>query len=110
MPFAVMAEKILGKAYELSVAIVTPDEIQKINLMYRNKDEPTDILSFPLSENQGEIYLCPEEIKKESVKFDRSYENFFAFVFIHGCVHLKGYDHGGTMEGIEAQFRNTFGI
>jgi probable rRNA maturation factor len=110
VPFAVIAERIFGNTYELSVAIVAPAEIQKINLMYRNKDEPTDILSFPLSETQGEIYLCPEEIEREAVKFDRSYENFFAFVFIHGCVHLKGYDHGGTMERIEQQFRKEFGV
>jgi ssRNA-specific RNase YbeY (16S rRNA maturation enzyme) len=42
--------------------------------------------------------------------FDRSYENFIYFLFIHGCVHLKGYDHGSTMERIEAKFRKEFGI
>ena len=47
---------------------------------------------------------------KEAIKFDRSYENFLAFIFIHGCVHLKGYDHGGTMEDIEIKVRNKFKV
>jgi ssRNA-specific RNase YbeY (16S rRNA maturation enzyme) len=48
--------------------------------------------------------------KLEAKKFDREYENFLGFLFIHGLVHLKGYDHGSTMESIEIQFRKQFGI
>jgi len=51
-----------------------------------------------------------EETKKEAVKFERSYENFFPFLFIHGCVHLKGYDHGAIMESIEAEARKKFNV
>ena len=110
MPFEAIKNAALGTYYVLSVAIVTPVEIQKLNLTYRNINKPTDILSFPLSEKEGEIYICISETKKEAVKFDRSYENFLAFIFIHGCVHLKGYDHGGTMEGIEEKIRNKFKV
>ena len=108
--FVAMKEAVLGKKYELSVIIVGKKEIQKLNNEYREINKPTDILSFPLSDSLGEIYINPEMTKLESKKFDRDYNNFFAFIFIHGLVHLKGFDHGSTMEGIEARFRKQFGI
>ncbi len=108
--FQKIAKEVLGENYKLSVAIVDSDHIKKLNTTYRNINKPTDILSFPLSENEGEIYLCLKEVKKEAKKFDRTYENFLAFLFIHGCVHLKGHDHGSTMENIESQIRKIFGI
>ncbi len=108
--FVAMKEAVLGKKYELSVIIVGKKEIQKLNNEYREINKPTDILSFPLSDSFGEIYINPEMTKLESKKFDRDYNNFFAFIFIHGLVHLKGFDHGSTMEGIEARFRKQFGI
>ncbi len=110
LAFADMKDSILGKNYELSLIIVNKKEIQKLNWEYRDINEPTDILSFPLSEDFGEIYINPEMTKLEAKKFDRNYENFFGFLFIHGLVHLKGFDHGSTMESIEARFRKQFGI
>jgi probable rRNA maturation factor len=108
--FNEIKNKILGKDYDLSWAFITPKKIQKLNLTYRNLNRPTDILAFPLSKKEGEIYICLSEAKKEAKKFDRDFENFVPFLFIHGCVHLKGYDHGSTMELIEAKFRKQFGI
>ena len=108
--FVAMKEAVLGKKYELSVIIVGKKEIRKLNNEYREINKPTDILSFPLSDSFGEIYINPEMTELESKKFDRDYKNFFAFIFIHGLVHLKGFDHGSTMEGIEARFRKQFGI
>ncbi len=108
--FPKMKDAVLGKKYELSVIIIGKKEIQKLNRDYREINKPTDILSFPLSDDFGEIYINPEMTKLEAKKFDRDYENFFAFIFIHGLVHLKGFDHGSTMESIEARFRKQFGI
>lgn len=108
--FQSMKEAVLGKKYELSVILVSKKEIQKLNKEYREINKPTDILSFPLSDDFGEIYINPEMTKLEAKKFDRKYDNFFAFLFIHGLVHLKGFDHGSTMENIEARFRKQFGI
>ena len=110
LAFAEMKDAILGKKYELSVIIVGKAQIKKLNREYREIDKPTDILSFPLSDDFGEIYINPEMTKIEAKKFGRDYENFFGFLFIHGLVHLKGFDHGSTMEGIEARFRKKFGI
>jgi probable rRNA maturation factor len=100
----------LGKDYKLSVIFVTAPIIRKLNRVYRGKDATTDILSFPLFKNEGEIYICPIEARKEAKKFERPYDNFIAFLFIHGCMHLKGYDHGGTMERLEKKLRRKFGI
>lgn len=101
---------VLGKAYILNVIVTSAAGMEKLNSIYRNKEEPTDILSFPLSKKEGEMYLCLPEARKEAKKFGRSYENFLSFLFIHGCVHLKGHDHGATMESIEAKLRTRFGI
>ena len=110
LAFADMKDAVLGKKYELSVIIVGKKEIQRLNKEYREKDKPTDILSFPLSDSFGEIYINPEMTKIEAKKFGRNYENFFAFLFIHGLVHLKGFDHSSTMESIETNFRKKFGV
>lgn len=108
--FRRIAEAALGSGYSLTLAVVPPRRMRKLNLIYRGKDEPTDILSFPLSENEGEIYICPSEARRMRKDFDRSYENFFVFLFIHGCVHLMGHDHGAIMESIEARLRKQFKI
>ncbi len=110
LAFADMKDAVLGIDYILSFNIVDTDTIQNLNRNTRNIDTPTDILSFPLSTEEGEIYLNPEYTKIEAKKFDRSYDNFVGFLFIHGLVHLKGMDHGSTMERIEAKFRAQFGI
>ena len=108
--FHAIKNEVLGAKYTLSLIIVPSAKIKKLNTIYRDIEKATDILSFPLSETEGEIYISPNETKKEAKKFGRSYENFLAFLFIHGCVHLKGYDHGSTMERIEAKVRKQFGI
>lgn len=110
LAFSVMKDAVLGKKYCLSVAIVSASHMKKLNKSYRGIDKPTDILSFPLSKTEGEIYINIAETRREAKKFDRTFENFFGFLFIHGLVHLKGFDHSSTMERIEARFRKKFGI
>lgn len=108
--FDKMKEAVLGKEYDLSFTFISAEKMKQLNLTYRNINKPTDILSFPLSKTEGEIYICLSETRKEAKKFNRSYENFIRFLFIHGLVHLKGYDHGSTMERIEVEFRKKFGV
>ncbi len=100
----------LGKAYSLNLIFTTSANIKKLNTIYRDKECPTDILSFPISETEGEIYISEKESRVEAKKFDRDYDNFIAFLFIHGCTHLKGHDHGAIMEDKEVSIRNKFGI
>ncbi len=97
VPFASMKDKILGKEYDLSV------------VFKRNKDAH-NILSFPLDKENGEIFIDLALCKKQCKSFERNFTNFVAFLFIHGLLHLKGYDHGSTMEREEKRYRKHFGI
>ena len=110
LPFASMKEAVLGKNYELSVVFAPKKTLKDLNRTHRGKDTPTDILSFPLSDSAGEIFINLDEAKKEAKKFDRKFENFIGFLFIHGLVHLKGFTHGSRMEAQEIKFRKQFGI
>ena len=108
--FANMKKTVLGNNYELSLVIVKKGEIRKLNKSYRNLDKATDILSFPISEKEGEIFLCPEIALKEAPRFGRNYENFLKYLFIHGLAHLKGFEHSSKMELEEGKIRNKFGV
>lgn len=108
--FKKIQKAVLGSKYDLSLVFISSKKIQALNKIYRNLNKPTDILSFPLSKNNGEMFICLSETKKMAKEFDRTYENFLDYLFIHGCVHLKGYDHGPKMEKIEKKFRNKFKV
>lgn len=108
--FANMESAVLGNEYELSLVVVGKDEIRKLNKSYRNMDEVTDILSFPISDKEGEIFLCPEIALKEAPRFGRNYDNFIKYLFIHGLAHLKGFKHSSGMESEEKKIRNKFGV
>ncbi|MES2470741.1 MAG: rRNA maturation RNase YbeY [Patescibacteria group bacterium] len=110
LAFAAMKEAVLGKEYDLTLQIVSLEEIHILNWQYRKIDKPTDILSFPYSKTEGEMFINIEETKKEALKFGRTFPNFLAFLFIHGLVHLAGHDHSSTMERIEARFRKQFKV
>jgi probable rRNA maturation factor len=101
LPFLSIKEKLLGKNYNLSVVFCVPKESQEKNKTYRGKDYPTNILSFPLSDNEGEIYISLSTARHDAKNFDMSYQKFLHLLFIHGCLHLKGHLHGSTMEELE---------
>ena len=77
----------LGRVGEVSVALVDAETIRDLNLKFRNKDEPTDVLSFevdgPYGEMVGEVVICPPcaEMAVEEL-------------VVHGALHLGGMDHG----------------
>lgn len=108
--FVAIKDAALGTSYTLNLIFTDSAKIKKLNTIYRDKECATDILSFPLSDTEGEIYISEKEARKEAQKFDREYDNFIAFLFIHGCTHLKGHDHGDIMEGIELTLRTKFGV
>lgn len=110
LPFDSIASRILGEGYTLSLAFVSPEESQKFNKEYRQKDTPTDVLSFPLEEDSGEIVICPEVANERKDDFDRDLKFFLLYLFIHGCFHLAGYDHGSEMEEKEKELREAFDI
>lgn len=110
LPFHAMKNKVLGEEYELSLVLVSESEMRRLNRDYHGKDASTNILSFPLSKDAGEIFICPAFAKREAHLFDRTPQKYIGFLFIHGLVHLKGFDHGSTMERKEAKFRTEFGV
>jgi probable rRNA maturation factor len=79
---------------ELSVALVEPDVIRDLNLKFRNKDSPTDVLSFevdgPYGEMVGEIVICPACAEMDLEE-----------LVVHGALHLSGMDHGENFEASE---------
>ncbi|MCX6703549.1 MAG: rRNA maturation RNase YbeY [Candidatus Zambryskibacteria bacterium] len=110
LPFAQMKDAVMGKNYELSLVFIGERCSRKFNNTYRQKDKPTNILSFTLDKKSGEIFITPAKARREAKSFDRTYDNFIAFLFIHGLMHLKGMDHGSTMEKAEEKIRVQFGV
>lgn len=108
--FRKIKNAVLGKKYSLSIVLIGEKKSKEINRQYRSKNNPTDILSFPLSKREGEIFLCLKQVESEAKKFGRKYENFLPFLLIHGFCHLKGMTHGSRMESIERKFRNRFKV
>ncbi len=108
LPFDRLKNEILGSEYDLSVALVTPKESHRLNLTYRQKDKPTNVLSFPLSKNSGELVLDLKTSRADAPNFSMSSSKFLLFLVIHGMLHLKGYDHGSTMEKQEKKFLKIF--
>ncbi len=104
LPFVNILKKIkddiLGEDYNLSIAFVEKKYSHEINKKYRKKDKPTNVLSFALTKTSGELILCPLVIREEVKikKFDKKFPELVIFLVIHGMLHLKGMDHGGTME------------
>ena len=78
---------------EVSVALVEPDAIRELNLKFRGKNEPTDVLSFvldgPYGEMVGEVVICPACASPRM-----GVEELVA----HGALHLSGMDHGEDFE------------
>ena len=110
LPFAKMATAVLGDEYECSLVIVSHRKSRELNRTYRGKDNSTNILSFPIDENEGDIFLDLKKAREEAPLFGRTYTNFIAFLFIHALFHLKGLDHSPKMEAQEKKIRTLFKI
>lgn len=110
VPFAKIKEEAMGKNYSLSLVFIGKKKSADLNYSYRKKNNPTNILSFPLNKKTGEIFITPELTRKEAKNFDRTHDNFIAFLFIHGLMHLKGMEHGSRMEEAEKKLRKKFNV
>jgi len=100
----------------VSAGFISEQEIQKINKQYRDKDYPTDILSFANFESAddlekskeeniflGELLICLPDIQKYCQKKDISFEREFYKVFSHGILHLLGFNHNKEMFRIQKE-------
>ena len=100
--------EILGKKYDLSIAFVTKKKSRELNNRYRKIDKATNVLSFALSKNAGELVLCKDVIKKEAKNFGKTPRQFLGFLVIHGMLHLKGMKHSSTMERAEEKYDQKY--
>lgn len=98
VPFRLIKEKVLGKGYDLSLALIPPASMREITIKTKKKDKVSNVLSFPLSRNSGEVLICPSAAAPYTV----------GYLFIHGVLHLKGYKHSATMERIEQNLLARF--
>ena len=110
LPFLALKERLLGKRYALSLVIVGDAKSQKLNMLYRKKSYTPNVLSFPLDEKNGEIFLNLKQAKREHRARGESFEYFVALLFIHSMLHLIGYAHGATMESEEQKLLTAFKI
>ncbi len=92
---------ILKKKYELSLTYVGQAKMKSINTQYREIKKPTDILSFPIEENFGEIYICMDIVEKKAKLFEMKTEDYLKYLIVHGMIHLLGHDHGDKMDSLE---------
>lgn len=99
---------ILGKRYELSLAFVGVSRMKRLNKTYRRKEGATDVLSFSVGKGVGEIVIAQEVSDRKAKKFNESHYEYLLRLFIHGCLHLKGYAHGSTMERYEQRIKSRF--
>ncbi|MDD3171000.1 MAG: rRNA maturation RNase YbeY [Bacilli bacterium] len=91
-------EKGIKDEKEISLILVDLEEIKTINLQYRGLDYPTDVISFEEEDNEDELYLgdifvCIDKVYMQAESYNHSNEREFAFLVVHGILHLSGYDH-----------------
>ena len=115
LPFERMAKAVLGSNYELSLVMCGDSLAQRMNKEYRKKTYRPNVLSFPISKSEGEIFLNTQCAKREAKKYGTSLQKHLALLFVHGCFHLKGLDHESEkdarkMEAAEDRILQRFGF
>ena len=92
--------------YVTDVTIIDDEEIHKINREYRNVDRPTDVISFAFYDDEneanilgdspkslGQILISYERAEAQAKEYGHSLKREMSFLFVHGLLHLLGYDH-----------------
>ena len=103
--------------YLIDVSIVNNEEIHKINREYRNVDRPTDVISFAFLDDKdeilhlvdaprslGQIIISYQKAESQALEYGHSLKREMSFLFVHGLLHLLGYDHM-TKEDEEKMFK-----
>jgi probable rRNA maturation factor len=107
---------------EVSVRIVDENEMSTLNLNYRGKNAPTNVLSFPSdlpagidSDLLGDIVICAAVVEEEARAQDKALTAHWSHMFVHGSLHLLGYDHieddeAEVMEKLETEILYELGF
>ncbi len=102
---ALARESIQGP-WELSLSLVSLDEIKELNRDYRQQDKPTDVLSFPVMEYydnliMGDVVICYSKAVDQAKEYSHSLEREILYLFLHSVFHLLGYDHMDEEDKLE---------
>ncbi len=104
LPWKKAKKLILGESYNLSVVLTGNALMRKLNKKYRNKDKPANVLSFPFSKDEGEIFINLSNWQKK----DDENQKRILHLFIHSLLHLKGFSHSDKMEAKENKILKKF--
>lgn len=112
-----------AKGKDLTVAFVSDKKIKELNKIFRDRNKPTDVLSFPYEPDQydyletdnflGDIVISLETAQEQASENDLSFETEIKQLILHGILHLCGYDHesdAGAMNSIEIKLRDKLEI
>lgn len=110
IPFEDIARDLLSERYVLSLVVCGDTLARRINRTYRKKDYSPNVLSFPLGEYEGEIFLNVRKGEREAKAAGMSARERIALLFAHGCLHLRGFRHGVKMEKLERDTLKKFGF
>lgn len=120
--WATAAVQPQGDEVEMTVRIVDEAESHELNLNYRGKDRPTNVLSFPFECPDevelpllGDLVICRQVVEREAQEQDKSLMAHWAHMVVHGSLHLLGYDHieddeAEEMESLETQIMTGLGF
>lgn len=110
---------------ELSVSLVSAEEIHELNREYRGIDRPTDVLSFECDDPWaapdepeiaiGDVIIAPDVIEEQRAQFGTTFEQEISLMLVHGCLHVLGYDHiepdeAEEMEALEKEILEAYGM
>ncbi len=108
---------------EVAICLVSDAEMARLNKTYRGKQDPTDVLSFPASEevasrrasskSLGDIAIAPMVARRNAKRYGRTLPDELRILILHGVLHLMGYDHerdSGQMERRERLLRRRLGL
>lgn len=112
------------KGAELSLVLAGDKTLQSLNKQWREKDKPTNVLSFPANDIEvgqaagmmlGDIIISLETAKREAALENKLFEDHLSHLVVHGFLHLFGYDHESEqeayqMESLETRILNELGI
>lgn len=111
-----------GDEVEMTVRIVDEAESHELNLTYRGKDRPTNVLSFPFECPDevelpllGDLVICRQIVEREAAEQEKPLMAHWAHMVVHGSLHLLGYDHiedeeAEEMESLETQIMQGLGF
>jgi len=93
---------------ELTIRIVDAAESQALNLDFRGKDKPTNVLSFQGDTVVlGDLVICAPVVAREAQEQGKALLAHWAHMVVHGCLHLQGLDHEDELEAVRMEARET---